>query len=154
MVDLAERFWARVPFRGEGCCWEWRGTRNNKGYGSLVFERKRYAAHRVSVELSGRTYEPGQVTDHLCRNPSCVNPAHLEIVSNRENVLRGIAGLHRAIERAAATHCPRGHPLSGENLRLKKNGHRECWTCRREIYQPRLRDKRREQAAAKREGRA
>jgi hypothetical protein len=67
--------------------------------------------------------------DHLCRNKACVNPAHLEPVTNRENVLRGV-GL--SAENARKTHCKRGHPLSGDNVVVSKGGRkRRCVACER-----------------------
>ena len=67
--------------------------------------------------------------DHCCRNRVCCNPAHLELVTGRENLRRGET---YAAANAAKTHCPRGHPLSGENLYRSTNGHWVCRTCQRE----------------------
>lgn len=73
----------------------------------------------------------GLQLDHLCRNPGCVNPSHLEAVSPRENYLRGISP---AAQNARKTYCIHGHPLYGENLFLgkpsgKRLGRRYCKTC-------------------------
>ncbi|NED52837.1 HNH endonuclease, partial [Micromonospora aurantiaca] len=68
------------------------------------------------------------VTDHLCRNRACVNVTHLEIVTNRINILRGET-LQAA--NAAKTHCIRGHEFTPENTYVK-NGGRDCRTCARE----------------------
>lgn len=65
------------------------------------------------------------VIDHLCATPACVNPAHLEPVTQAENVKRGRAG---DIERAR-THCPKGHPYDKANTYVSPAGHRKCRAC-------------------------
>jgi HNH endonuclease len=68
--------------------------------------------------------------DHLCRNPKCVNPEHLQIVTNKENILRGVSF---TAENASKTHCVRGHELTPDNL--VKGGQpgrpRVCLACAR-----------------------
>lgn len=108
------RFWLRVWPRGD--CWEWRGTRNQYGYG-LVSEGPGMGsdmgtAHRLAFVQAKGLIPVGLTIDHLCRHPWCVRPSHLEAVSFRENVLRGICG---AAQNARKTHCKRGHLLSPEN---------------------------------------
>lgn len=129
-ADLHDSFWSRVDKAGD--CWLWNGSRNREGYGYFLLpDGKRRGAHRISHVIAKGPLRTGQVIDHLCRNPRCVNPAHLEAVSNRENTRRGTAGLHRVRERAAITHCKAGHPLSGDNLKPRKDGARECQICRK-----------------------
>ena len=117
------RFWEKVDKSGE--CWVWTSAFNNKGYG--VFNaggRVRYA-HRISVVLSGREIPEGLVLDHLCRRPLCVNPEHLEVVTQRVNMERSIS--------ATKTICKNGHPFSDENTyRRKDNNGRMCRSCHRE----------------------
>jgi hypothetical protein len=67
--------------------------------------------------------------DHLCRVRHCVNPAHMEPVTPRENILRSPVAL--AAINARKTHCPQGHPLSGANLYRTPQGFRACRECRR-----------------------
>lgn len=85
------------------------------------------AAHVLSYQIHVGPKPEGLVLDHLCRTRGCVNPAHLEPVSNRENTLRGISPSAKA---ARLTHCYRGHPLSGENVLLLEGGRRrQCRAC-------------------------
>ena len=111
----------------ENGCFIWLGSKNNKGYGMLNVDRMPALAHRVSYELFVGDLEDGLVVDHLCRNRGCINPAHLEQVTSRDNVLRGDSVCS---ENSKKTHCKRGHEFSGENMRLLKNGGRFCKKCR------------------------
>jgi len=104
-------------------CWEWLGGRDSNGYGALYFRGRVRAAHRVAHELFIGPIPEGLHIDHLCRNPRCVNPEHLEGVTNRENVRRGLKGV-------LTTHCPHGHEYTAENTRIT-NGHRFCRACNR-----------------------
>ena len=84
-------------------------------------------AHRFSYERAKGVIPEGLELDHLCRNPACVNPDHLEAVSGHENVRRsdGPSAIN-----ARKSHCPNGHPYLGENLVRWKN-HRYCVACKR-----------------------
>lgn len=116
-----------IPEPNSGC-WLWLGHVNSQGYG----QHKKRRAHRESYEIHVGNVPDGLVLDHLCRVRSCVNPAHLEPVTNKENILRGESPW--ALN-ARKTHCPRGHLLSEDNLRRcfgKNAGNRECKACSRE----------------------
>lgn len=80
--SLAERFWARVD-KGDGC-WEWTGWRNERGYGEFYTKDKRWPAHRYSLVLEGMDLGDF-VVDHMCYNPACVRPDHLQLVTNQAN---------------------------------------------------------------------
>jgi hypothetical protein len=97
-----EWFWSKVDVRGPEECWPWQKGMT-KGYG-VVYQDDR--AHRVAYRLAVGPIPEGLVLDHLCRNPPCCNPAHLEPVTLAENTLRGMAP--SAINRRK-THCPEGH---------------------------------------------
>lgn len=128
-LTLEQAFWARVERSIPTACWLWRGHKNHLGYGNLQHEKIFYLAHRLSYELNVGAIPEGLVIDHLCRTPSCVNPAHLEPVTSRENtVVR--TSLSPAGANLRKTHCPLGHPYEGDNLRYYK-GYRMCATCKR-----------------------
>lgn len=108
-------FWDKVAniCAGPDDCWEWDGARNRHGYG--VFSNRTlgrtFAAHRFAYEDRVGPIPDGLQLDHLCRNPPCVNPAHLEPVTGIENLRRGRSLTHMA-ER---THCKNGHEYTPEN---------------------------------------
>ena len=120
-----ERFWKKVDKSGD--CWEWTAAKNSRGYGTVRNNKKTLGAHRVSYELIVGEIPEGLDLDHLCRNPGCVNPEHLEPVTHRENVRRGNAGLHLSVR----THCPHGHEYTKENTAIYDDGLRRCRTCMR-----------------------
>ena len=122
-MELLTRFFDKVLFTSD--CWEWQGAKNQSGYGLFWTNNKSTSAHRFSYELHNTIPDNLQI-DHLCRNHSCVNPEHLEVVTQKENVLRGI-GVTAKNKRK--THCPQGHPYSGKNLKMNKLGFRECRIC-------------------------
>lgn len=128
-VPLALRFWAKVE--KTPTCWLWIGAKHASGYGSLWREGTYHGAHRVAYELFRGPIPVGLELDHLCRVRSCVNPEHLEIVTRRENMLRGPT-LQAA--NAAKTVCCHGHPFTADNTRVYK-GMRVCLSCRRETDQ-------------------
>lgn len=128
-----ERFWEKVDKGGPDECWPWTAaTGGSSGaYGVLAFKVNgrtiHQYAHRLAYELEIGPIAEGLEIDHLCRNPICVNPAHLEPVTHRENVLRGEA---TSAQNARKTHCIHGHLLSGANVAITKLGHRYCRACR------------------------
>jgi HNH endonuclease len=113
-----------------GPCWEWVGAHQTYGYGSFRYAGRSQLAHRIAYFLLHGPMEEGLDLDHLCRNPGCVNPAHLELVPHRENVRRGKAGLATGAKQRAKTHCPHGHPYDEENT-YRYRGGRHCIACKR-----------------------
>lgn len=108
-----------------GDCWVWSAQRLKTGYGITSIKMRPCLAHRVLYTWHVGPIPDGLEIDHLCRSRSCVNLAHLEAVSHRVNMLRGDTVVAR---KAANTHCPHGHPYSGDNLRSTKGG-RRCKEC-------------------------
>jgi hypothetical protein len=126
---MIERFWTKVD-KTDGC-WFWTAATTASGYGAIADDgRRMQVAHRVAYELAVGPIPAGLHLDHLCRNRNCVNPAHLEPVTCRTNLLRGET-LQAA--NAAKTHCKRGHEFTPENTGVyvdKRGGeHRRCREC-------------------------
>jgi hypothetical protein len=112
-------------------CWLFTGFKDAKGYGKVWHQGKKARAHRVAYELAVGKIPSSLELDHLCRVRSCINPAHLEAVTRRENLMRGLSFCSR---HARKTHCPKGHAYEGENLILRIRGRftsRECRECKR-----------------------
>lgn len=125
-------FWKYVSPEPNSGCWLWDGPLNGYGYGRFSFEKKDYMAHRLSYELHRTQIPEGMQIDHLCRVRCCVNPDHLEIVSPGENTVRGWQAANYERPEARRSHCPKGHPYSGDNLYVSPKGFKECRTCKRE----------------------
>lgn len=118
-------------------CWQWRQYLNPDGYGQAWVNGVRGLVHRFVYQHLRGEIPDGMVIDHLCRNRACVNPDHMEVVTQRTNVIRGngSAGI-----KARQTHCKNGHPLNGENLYYYKG--RRCRTCHRNHEKARRHQKR------------
>jgi hypothetical protein len=126
--DPETRFWQRVDASGD--CWVWLGGLNDGGYGRFYLDRKCHPAHRFAWTVLVGPIADGLVIDHLCRNRVCVNPDHLEPVTHRENILRGVCP---AAKFAAATKCVNGHDFDAKNTyRFPGRGNRDCRECRRQ----------------------
>ncbi len=128
MVSL-DNFWAKVD--KSGSCWIWIGSKATKGYGRWNGRK----AHRVAYEALVGVIPAGLTIDHLCRNRKCVNPSHMEVVTNAVNVLRGES--FSAVNQRK-THCPKGHPYDETNTghRSDRPGRicRECMRIRNRVY--------------------
>lgn len=127
-----------------GPCWVWTGAKQGSGYGVFYLNERSMGAHVAGYILAGKTVPEGMELDHLChpgdgscpratcRHILCVNPAHLEPVTRRENVRRSssLSG-----QNMAKTHCDRGHEFTPENtyIKIMPNGResRQCHACRR-----------------------
>ena len=120
---LRERLLERISPEPNTGCWLWTGVLRNTGYGELSFQKKKLLAHRASYEIFIGPIPDGLCLDHLCRQRSCINPDHLEAVSMRTNLLRGVGvGAVNAVK----THCPKGHPLADA---YHYRGERHCAEC-------------------------
>lgn len=111
-------------------CWLWKASKYKNGYGQFFANGKPIKAHRFSYQFFKGFIQNGLQLDHLCRIRHCVNPDHLEIVTQQENIKRGMAGkLNNYLKKK--THCKNGHLLSGSNLLpyYLKHGKRACRVC-------------------------
>ena len=123
-----ERFLTKIEIAPNGC-WIWTGALNNGGYGVITKTGSRVGTHQISYELYKGAIPEGCEIDHLCRNPSCANPDHLEAVTHRENLLRSPSmGNNQQLRK---THCPHGHPYDLFNTQRTPTGKRHCRICRR-----------------------
>lgn len=122
----ASRFWAKVDRRGTDECWPWMAAIVD-GYGVFKLAGRQRKAHRITFESMVGPVPDGMQLDHLCRNRACCNPAHLEPVTCRDNLLRGDT---HAARNASKTHCHRGHPFDDDNT-YHRGGRRICRACRR-----------------------
>ena len=109
-------------------CWIWDRAKDERGYGRVWNPKGGSSlAHRVMYEKVHGPIPEGKDIDHLCRNTSCINPEHLEVVDHRTNVLRGEG---TPAKHAQQSHCKRGHLFTPENTYVNRNGGRECRACR------------------------
>jgi hypothetical protein len=151
--DPKERFFAKVNKNGPvplhrpelGPCWVWTGSKTGTGYGHFYLNGKYLVAHKAAYILSGNHIPGGMELDHLCHpgdgscrldkkcpHRACVNPTHLELVTHRENIRRGISLFARNM---AVTHCPKDHEYTPENTRIRIGAsgyeNRSCKECDR-----------------------
>jgi len=134
----------------DGDCWIFTGATDGDGrYGALYngATQKVERAHRRAYELLVGTIPAGLVLDHLCRRTLCVNPDHLDVVTQRENILRGGWG---SATNARKTHCNRGHEFDVDNTIVRPSGRqcRECTRANARTYQRRRRAAARSEVAA------
>lgn len=135
-------FWKKV--NKTPTCWLWTGG-TQKGYGRFPIHNRttgKYICkptHRFAWELLRGPIPKDKQLDHLCRVRNCVNPDHLELVTTKENVLRGIGPTAMNNRK---THCKHGHPFVAENTWFTKNGYRICMTCSKELQRAQRAQKR------------
>lgn len=115
---IPERFWTAIAHDPDTGCWLWQRHPFAAGYGLFRVDGKRWLIHRYSYTALVGPIPDGLHIDHLCRNRHCVNPDHLEPVTQRENIRRALV----------KTHCLHGHEFTPENTYLHR-GDRWCRAC-------------------------
>lgn len=121
-LSVDERFWAKVSQAEALECWEWTAYKIPTGYGLFYPKHgEGWLAHRWAYQSLIADIPDGLVLDHLCSNRGCVNPWHLEPVTQKINIQRG--------EQATRTHCPKGHEYTPENTHRGAKGWRWCKAC-------------------------
>ncbi len=141
---LKARLEEKVQWVGD--CLEWTGNLNQMSYGRIwIGQRTSYRAHRAAYAVAHGGIPDGMVIDHLCRNPKCCNPDHLEAVPPRENVRRGVGA---SAKNARKTHCVNGHPYGGEDT-FMEGSRRKCRICERARSAKRVAIRRAERAEAR-----
>ena len=136
-TPLKTRFHQKVIIDHATGCWLWSAAQGGHGYGQINVNGRPEKAHRIAYRMYVGEIPTGLSIDHLCRVRLCVNPEHLEAITLAENTRRQLAAAPH--HNSAKTHCKRGHPLSGSNLRLV-GYFRICRRCRAVITK-RYRDK-------------
>lgn len=113
----------------ESGCWIWTAANFGiRGYGAVWWHGQAAGAHRVVYEILCGPIPEGFEIDHLCRVRLCVNPDHLEPVSDRENILRGFGP---AARNSRKFHCKNGHRFDADNTHVLASGGRRCRACER-----------------------
>ena len=125
---LGNRLFNKLTYAEDSTCWLWNGTKDWNGYGKIRFNNKMQYVHRVAFQLFKGPLAKGLVVDHICNIKSCVNPIHLQLITQTANVLRSNAfsGINHRKQ-----FCPKGHKLQIPNLdpsELKRGG-RRCLIC-------------------------
>lgn len=110
--------------------WMWIGSKTPNGYGKLSINNKTVGAHRIVWEMFRGPIPKGMFVCHHCDTPGCVNPYHMFLGTHTDN-MKDCASKGRNGDQKK-THCPKGHPYSGTNLRMRR-GFRECMICVREV---------------------
>lgn len=123
------RFEAKFQPEPTTGCWLWTGAKTPNGYGQFHLGDRLVTAHRASFEHHVGPVPDGLELDHVrargCATRACVNPDHLEVVTRRENILRGDAAARRRATTKAV--CSRGHDRTDSY-------NRQCRECRRQLH--------------------
>ena len=143
-IPLMDKFLKYVAVQPNGCWW-WTGGMDGHGYGSINIRdslgKRSTKAYKVAYELFIGPVPLGLWLDHTCHKKGecaggktclhrrCVNPHHLEPVTQAENKRRGNGGLNTGAKNRAKTHCPQGHEYTPDNTYTNKSGGRQCKRC-------------------------
>jgi hypothetical protein len=127
--NIKARFEEKFQPEPNSGCWLWLGAIDGHEYPIFRVGGKRRLGHRVAYELYRGPIPPKYDVHHKCKTPLCVNPEHLEALARGAHTLLGnnIVG-----QNARKTHCEKGHPFDGDNVRIVEGRRRACRTCDRE----------------------
>lgn len=127
-IPIDQRFWPKVKKRGPDDCWLWTARKGTHGYGMISSPgHGMLFAHRVCFAIHNGPIPSGLVVLHSCDTPACVNPAHLRLGTQGDN-LRDMSAKGRNVN-SKKTHCKNGHELSAANTYTQGGRRRQCRTC-------------------------
>lgn len=98
--DYVAKFWSQVDT--SGACWLWRGSIDEFGYGRFYVVKNEWSTHRFAWRITRGEIATGLVVMHACDNPPCVNPAHLSLGTQADNLRDMDAKGRRGTRKAAA----------------------------------------------------
>lgn len=125
--NIMELFLSKIRRNDITGCWEWTASKNKQGYGTFYAGGDTVFAHRFSYIAFKEDIPEGLVIHHTCRVTCCVNPEHLEVTTLQKNSsLRG--------DNSNATHCKRGHEFTPANTYQRKDGRKQCASCKNLSY--------------------
>jgi hypothetical protein len=125
---LENRFFKKVNKTNE--CWLWTAYKNNNGYGVIRENGVNVLAHRLSLTLSGVDLPDDKNALHKCDVPACVNPEHLYVGTQKENIRDLVNRGRHCNQNTRKTHCIHGHEFTDANIIRTKKG-RHCRECNR-----------------------
>lgn len=125
--EFIPRFLSKIKIDDNGC-WNWIGCLNRNGYGTIHLRPFGYLSHRFIFAYYYGHVDSSLTIDHLCRNPACVNPFHMEQVPPEVNRLRGNC---QSMINSRKTTCIKGHPFDDDNTYITPStGARQCRKCK------------------------